>query len=292
MIKKCALLILAICLVLCFAGCKPDPITVTSSTGQKVTVATAIGGTDQSETTGIPAVTGAAPGTTQAIAQTTQRQQVRVTIPEGWTFMQIANALEQKGVCSAADFYHTAQNYTVKSFSIPSSPDRCFKMEGYLYPDTYDFYTNDDPEDVLRKILNNYAEKSGLPSDDTLILASVIEKEVRSNNHMERVSAVFHNRLNQGMKLQSDATREYVNKYITGNVLVSDQSKYAPLYNTYKCAALPAGPICNPSARAIKAAQYYEASEYLYFFFGQDNDNHYSKTLEEHEQQIAQYGVG
>lgn len=206
--------------------------------------------------------------------------------------MQVAQALEKSGVCTAADFYKTCENYTVKSFTIPTSPDRCFKMEGYLYPDTYDFYMDDDPGDVLRKILNNYAAKSGMPSDQTLILASLIEREVRSDSHMAMVSSVFHNRLNQGMKLQSDTTREYVNQYITGNPLVANQGKYAGLYNTYKCAALPAGPICNPSKRAIEAAQNYPPSEYMYFFFGQDNDNHYSKTLEEHEKQIAQYAVG
>ena len=223
--------------------------------------------------------------------QTTQRQIVSVTIPEGYSFMQIANKLEEKGVCSAKDFYETAQSYSVKSFSVPSSSDRCFKFEGYLFPDTYEFYKDDDPQSVLIKMLNNYAAKSGMPTDKQLIIASIIEKETRSDSHMKMVSSVFYNRLNEGMLLQTDSTREYVNNYITGNSLLSgNTSKYAALYNTYKC-QLPAGPICSPGARAIEAAKNPSSSEYLYYFFGNDNDNHYSKTYEEHEQQMKKYGV-
>lgn len=223
--------------------------------------------------------------------QTTQRQIVSVTIPEGYSFMQIANKLEEKGVCSAKDFYETAQSYSVKSFSVPSSSDRCFKFEGYLFPDTYEFYKDDDPQSVLIKMLNNYAAKSGMPTDKQLIIASIIEKETRSDSHMKMVSSVFYNRLNEGMLLQADSTREYVNNYITGNSLLSgNTSKYAALYNTYKC-RLPAGPICSPGARAIEAAKNPSSSEYLYYFFGNDNDNHYSKTNEEHEQQMKKYGV-
>lgn len=223
--------------------------------------------------------------------QTTQRQIVSVTIPEGYSFMQIANKLEEKGVCSAKDFYETAQSYSVKSFSVPSSSDRCFKFEGYLFPDTYEFYKDDDPQSVLIKMLNNYAAKSGMPTDKQLIIASIIEKETRSDSHMKMVSSVFYNRLNEGMLLQADSTREYVNNYITGNSLLSgNTSRYAALYNTYKC-QLPAGPICSPGARAIEAAKNPSSSEYLYYFFGNDNDNHYSKTYEEHEQQMKKYGV-
>lgn len=223
--------------------------------------------------------------------QTTQRQIVSVTIPEGYSFMQIANKLEEKGVCSAKDFYETAQSYSVKSFSVPSSSDRCFKFEGYLFPDTYEFYKDDDPQSVLIKMLNNYAAKSGMPTDKQLIIASILEKETRSDSHMKMVSSVFYNRLNEGMLLQADSTREYVNNYITGNSLLSgNTSKYAALYNTYKC-QLPAGPICSPGARAIEAAKNPSSSEYLYYFFGNDNDNHYSKTYEEHEQQMKKYGV-
>lgn len=222
---------------------------------------------------------------------TTEKQIVSVTIPEGYSFMQIAETLEDKGVCSAKEFYKAAQSYKVKSFSIPSSSDRCFKLEGYLFPDTYEFYKNEEPKSVIIKMLNNYAAKSGMPTDRQLIIASIIEKEVRSDSHMKMVASVFYNRLDAGMRLESDPTREYVNDYITGNSLLSgNTSKYAGLYNTYKC-KLPAGPICSPGARAIEAAKNPASSDYLYFFFGNDNENHYSKTYEEHEKQMKKYGV-
>lgn len=222
---------------------------------------------------------------------TTEKQIVSVTIPEGYSFMQIAETLEDKGVCSAKEFYKAAQSYKVKSFSIPSSSDRCFKLEGYLFPDTYEFYKNEEPKSVIIKMLNNYAAKSGMPTDRQLIIASIIEKEVRSDSHMKMVASVFYNRLDAGMRLESDPTREYVNDYITGNSLLSgNTSKYAGLYNTYKC-KLPAGPICSPGARAIEAAKNPASSDYLYFFFGNDNENHYSKTYEEHEKQMEKYGV-
>ena len=98
-----------------------------------------------------------------ALLPTKPLEVVSVTIPEGSTFMDIARALENNGVCSQAAFYQAAQNYTVQSFNVPSSPDRCFKMEGYLFPDTYQFYVGEDPTSVLRKMLNNYAAKSGMP---------------------------------------------------------------------------------------------------------------------------------
>lgn len=209
--------------------------------------------------------------------------------------MQIARLLEQKGVCAVKDFYQVCQSYTPQSFTIPVNDDRCFRMEGYLFPDTYRFYVNDDPQTVLVRMLNNYRAKVGDLSDDTLILASIIEREARSDKHMKLVSSVFHNRLDKRSEfpyLNADPTRDYVNNYITGNKLVKNQKKYAPLYNTCgKRVGLPAGPICCPGLRAIEAAKNPTESNYYYFFYGNDYENHYSETLEEHEQKIAEIGV-
>ena len=221
----------------------------------------------------------------------TPPQVVSIVIPEGFTFYQVGQRLEANGVCSARDFYNAAQSYQVQSFSAPAGQGVCYRYEGYLFPDTYEFYQGDDPEAVLRKMLNNYAAKSGLPDYDTLILASIIERETRSSEHMAMVSSVFHNRLAQGMKLQADATILYVENHIKKDPLVKNPGQYAERYNTYKCAALPAGPICSPSRRAIEAARNPSQSDYLYYFFGNDNTNHYSVTHEEHEAAMAQYGV-
>jgi UPF0755 protein len=250
---------------------------------------------DTSETPGTIPTPGATPGTgtTPSPGPQTPPPPVAVTIsiPEGFTFKQIAERLEANGVTTVAAFYAVAQNYRVQSFTIPSSPNRAFNLEGYLFPDTYKFNKNDDPTAIIKKMLNNYASKSGKPADETIILASIIEKEARSTENMKLVAGVFKNRMALGMRLEADSTREYVNKNITGYALLGDTAKFAALYSTYKCPALPAGPISNPSARAIQAALNPTPSEYLYFFFGNDNQNHYSTTLEEHNALKKQFGV-
>lgn len=216
---------------------------------------------------------------------------VRVTIPEGYTVAQIAQRLEENGVCSASEFVAVSQSYTPQSFSVPSDSNRAFKMEGYLFPDTYEFYVDDDPQDVLIKMLNNYNTKAGGLSSQQLIVASIVEKESRSAENAALVASVIYNRLEAGMKLEMDPTREYINNYVTSSPYLSNTGKFAALYNTYKCSGLPAGPICNPGSRAIQAAQNPASTEYLYFFFGNDDQNHYSKTYEEHQAAMEKYGV-
>ena len=216
---------------------------------------------------------------------------VRVTIPEGYTVAQIAQTLEKNGVCGAKEFVSVSQSYSPKSFSVPSDSNRAFKMEGYLFPDTYEFYVDDDPQDVLIKLLNNYNAKAGGLSSQQLIVASIVEKESRSAENAALVASVIYNRLNAGMKLEMDPTRDYINNYVTNSPYLSSTGKYAALYNTYKCSGLPAGPICNPGSRAIQAALNPADSDYLYFFFGNDNQNHYSETYEEHQAAMEKYGV-
>ena len=147
-------------------------------------------------------------------------------------------------------------------------------------------------EDVLIEMLNAYRNNTGGNVTDTeLIVASIVQMETRSPEHMSMIAGIIYNRLEQGMQLQMDSTREYINDYVTGNPLLGNTSKYAELYNTYKCAALPAGPICSPGADAINAAKNPTQTDYLYFFFGNDNENHYSATYEEHQAAMAQFGV-
>ena len=177
---------------------------------------------------------------------------VTVTIPEGFTWDLIAKRLEANEICSAEDFYQACQNYSPKSFNIPIDENRPFKMEGYLYPATYTFKKNSNAEDVLIEMLNAYRNNTGGNVTDTeLIVASIVQMETRNPDHMSIIAGIIYNRLEQGMPLQMDSTREYINDYVTGNPLLGDTSKYAELYNTYKCAALPAGPICSPGADAI-----------------------------------------
>ena len=245
-----------------------------------------------------PTVTG-----NPALPSQSERQIRSFLIPEGYTFWQIAQKLEKEGICIAKEFFITAENYDVISFSVPKDEDAAYRYEGYLFPDTYEFYTGEDPVDVLRKMLNNYAAKSGMPDRKTLILASMIEREVRSDEQMALVSSVFHNRINdksQKLRLESDPTIHYVEQNIVQKgTLIKNPDRFRTLYNTYrkddfnsKLAPLPAGPICNPGIRAINAAKNPAKSNYFFFFFSADNENHYSETYEEHQEKAELYGVG
>ena len=181
---------------------------------------------------------------------------------------------------------------------------RKYVLEGYLAPDTYEVYVSASEEDILRKLLSQTeavfpaemqerAEGMGLTMDQTLTLASLIEKEAGAGD-FARVSAVFHNRLKAGMKLQSDVTVHYVTGVrkmaLEGNDLTADSP-----YNTYVNSGLPVGPICSPSAAAIHAALYpdetYVAENYLYFCAKnpESGELYFSRTLAEHEQAVAIY---
>lgn len=307
--KRMTAWLLATMMVLCCAACssEPDPedsvSSVDSSQNAEMTTSTADTAQAENTTAGTkPQTTPHGGHKTTAAGQKTTAQPttaptvrppetVRLTIPEGFTVAQIAQRLEKNRVCSAKKFVQIAQTYSPKSFSVPADSNRAFKMEGYLFPDTYEFYVNDDPQNVLIKMLNNYNAKAGGLSDKQLIVASIVEKESRSQENAAMVASVIYNRLNASMKLDMDSTREYINQHVTNSPYLSNTGKYAALYNTYKCAALPAGPICNPGSRAMQAARHPAQSEYLFFFFGKDNQNHYSKTYEEHQAAMEKYGV-
>ena len=284
--QKIAMMIVGSVFVLSFAlaGCGSEQQTSseTESTSQTVSRQSSSG-----TSSGASSGTNTSSQVTNSVSET-----VTVTIPEGFTWDLIAKRLEANEICSAEDFYQACQNYSPKSFSIPIDENRPFKMEGYLYPATYTFQKNSNAEDVLIEMLNAYRNNTGGNVTDTeLIVASIVQMETRSPEHMSMIAGIIYNRLEQGMQLQMDSTREYINDYVTGNPLLGNTSKYAELYNTYKCAALPAGPICSPGADAINAAKNPTQTDYLYFFFGNDNENHYSATYEEHQAALAQFGV-
>ena len=303
--KKLAALTLIFCLFLSACNRDPNPAAQTTSgsgasaaddtpapsgSGSTGGMQPSQGGASDSQPSGGQTIAATTTATTAVPPETTAAE-ARIVIPEGFRFMQIAQRLEANNICTAKDFYEVAQRYEVKSFTVPNDPNRCFKMEGYLFPATYTFATNSDPEDVLRAMLNAYAQSAGKPDEKTLILASIIQQEVRSEQHMKMVSSVYHNRLNAGERMDSDPTREYVNDFITGNPLVENQAKYAPLYNTYRDSLkgkLPAGPICSPGRAAIEAAKNPTPSAYFYFYFGVDGKNHYSVTYEEHLQKLKE----
>ncbi len=210
---------------------------------------------------------------------------VTLTFPEGYTVDQIVQKLAQYEVCSADVMYQTMREVDFSSEysfiqSMDSKADRFRLLEGYLYPDTYEFYIGENPSSVIRKFLNNFqkrwteeyaqqAEKLGMTVDDVITLASIIQKEAYGEDQSPLVSSVLHNRLdNAGLypSLQCDSTTEYINEYIAAEITdAADLSRYTELYSSYRCVGLPVGAICNPGDDAISAALFPEDTNYYFF---------------------------
>ena len=221
-----------------------------------------------------------------------------VTIPEGFTVTQIAKRLEDAEVCSAADFIEACKTVPegYSTGSEESISKRLFPMEGFIFPDTYEFYKNETAENVMKKFLDNTnskvdeadfkrAEELGLTMDQVFTLASIIQAEASHSSEMPKVSGVFWNRLKNKADfpyIGSDVTRQYIDtkmkSYIEENCLDYDALFAAYCTNDkydLKTAGLPAGPICNPGREAIQAALYPDNDKY-YYFFTDDQMNYYS----------------
>ena len=233
-----------------------------------------------------------------------QRETVRVTITEGMTLTQIFKKLEANGVCSFDDLMKTAESYDYSYYPLIAarpSNTRAFKLEGYLFPNTYDFYKNEKPQDAIGRFLrvgekyitSQYRAKAramGYSMDQILTVASIIEKEGANPNEVRKIAAVIYNRLEAGMQLQMDSGIYYIERsvkpYISGDV-----NRYNSLYNMYKCKGLPAGPICNPGARTINAALDPADVNYLYFCHDSSAKYYYADTYEEHLENLKKAGI-
>lgn len=234
-------------------------------------------------------------------------QEVSVTIYEGMTTREIAELLEEKGVCDADEFMEVVDTaeygYDFES-QMGTDPLIYHKWEGYLFPDTYNFYVDEKPSSVMMKMVSNFNNKVtssyydrmqelGLSLEDTITLASVIQAEAGVRTDMETISSVFHNRLadpSDYPNLESDVTYFYYRDEIFGDEKITSseqQDAYHEAYDTYYCLGLPVGPICNPGLDAIEAALY-PASTGYYFFVTDDLGNfYYATTMEEHEANVA-----
>ena len=237
---------------------------------------------------------------------TTVVNTVKVTFPEGFTVPEIAQRLEENGVCSADEFL-AACNTPYEGIEIDNPDERVFLLEGYIFPDTYEFYLNCDAKSALKKFIDNYntkitdeikaqAEEQGFTVDEILTLASIIQMECDEDiEECANVSSVFRNRLENPSfpKLQSDVTTFYITKKLADYLgydstqKVDGQSeevqRYINLYSTYYCSGLPAGPICNPSMKAIRAALNPADTDYVYFLTDPTGkDFYYASTIAEH----------
>ena len=231
-----------------------------------------------------------------------QEETVSVTIPEGYTVPQIADQLEKSGVCSAEEFIQVLQtsSFGLKfEESMSTSEQRIFKYEGYLFPETYSFYKDDDPARVAKLMLEQFdatitddmyarMEELGLTLDETVVLASIIQKESFTDEDMLMVSSVFHNRLNSSdlQRLESDATITFLRTYDEYGVQYIEEQ--ADAYNTYDVVGLPVGPINCPGEAAITAALYPAQSDYYYFVTDGYNNYLYAKTYDEHLANVAE----
>ena len=237
---------------------------------------------------------------------------VTVTLPEGFTVVQIAEKLEENKVCSASEFIALTNNYEYiqtlgYSFTdlITEPENRAFYLEGYIFPDTYEFYKGESPERALRRFLDNtdrkltaeYKQRAkalGYTLDEIITLASIVQEESFTNASVKNVASVLHNRLASPSfrRLQCDVTIHYINDYVTKSKYLSgDTSVYAELYNTYKCDGLPAGPITNPGLAAIEAALYPAETDYYYFVTDSEWNYYYSSTYAQHQAKCRELGL-
>lgn len=273
-------ILLAVCILALFAGCggKPVPEAVSEPESSQEEIS----------------VEEEAPPLTVAL-----------TIPEGFTLARIGLLLEELEVCSVEEFVSAAQEGDYTDFPLVAAQRederRCFALEGYLFPDTYEIYFSEPPESIIRRILAHTEQRvdeelrerireSGYTIDEVLTMASIIEKEALGEDVMPLISSVIHNRIEIGMRLQCDVTIAYVEgaikPFITG-----DLDYYNDFYNTYKCYGLPAGAICNPGLPAIRAALAPAESDYLFFVTDQEQNFLFAETWEEHLDNLDAAGI-
>ena len=229
-------------------------------------------------------------------ANSATKATISVTIPEGYTIDQIFALLAERGVASVEDLQDMAANHDYAfSFLQDLELGDYHRLEGYLFPDTYEFTTPENPLYVINKMLVRFDDRvtdemrqeiwdSGRTIHDVVVVASMIEKETDGSDRAT-IASVIYNRLNNPNAsagtngyLQIDATLAYING---GNVPTdADRSIDSP-YNTYLYPGLPAGPISNPGLESIQAAMNPDGSSYYYYALGDDNTHHFFYTYNE-----------
>ncbi len=219
----------------------------------------------------------------------------RVTIPEGLNFLQVATLLDKTGIVDEEVFIKKVADHLFLTRLNMAGKN----LEGYLFPDTYFFTKGMYAEEVIITMINRFqtifskdfavrSKKLGLTEREVVTLASIIEKETANNSEKYLISAVFHNRLKKGIRLQSDPTVIYGLRPFNGNLTRKDLLKKTP-YNTYRIGGLPPGPISNPGREAIKAALYPAESKYFYFVSKNNGTHYFSRNLAEHNLAVAKY---
>ncbi len=218
-------------------------------------------------------------------------QSRRVTIPEGFELKQIAARLEENGIVTEEEFYEAVELSYDYEF-LAGLPEREQSLEGYLFPDTYDFKPGDSAENVIKTMLDNFdrhfkaeyydrAGELGMTVDEIITLASIIERETNTDTERKKVAGVFYNRINENMRLQSCATVQYALGERKAVLSIADTKTESP-YNTYINNGLPVGPIASPGSNCIEAALYPEETDALYFVLDSDGNHIFSSNYDDH----------
>jgi len=222
----------------------------------------------------------------------------RVTVPEGVNRVQIASRMEAAGLVTAAAFEAAA----VDPELLRRERIDAASFEGYLFPDTYRFPAAATAADIVRAMVARFrevygparrrrTEAMGWTVHQVVTLASIIEKETAVAAERPLISAVFHNRLRRGMRLETDPTVIYGIEDFDGNLTRKHLATPTP-YNTYRIRGLPPGPIASPGAAAIEAALHPADSGHLFFVARRDGTHQFSTTLAEHNRAVRKYQLG
>lgn len=238
-------------------------------------------------------VTGKPPMETLDALTKAEPLQHPVTIVEGWRARDIARRFAERGFCEAEKFMELVHD---TAFMASLGLDGRASLEGYLYPDTYHLTRIPafDAEKIIKMMVGRFfqvwksLDSGEAELHETVILASIVEKETGVAEERPRIASVFANRLRKGMRLQSDPTVIYTIDDFSGTITKSDLQRKT-LYNTYVIRGLPPGPICSPGRAALDAVLNPADEPYLYFVSKNDGTHHFSTTLREHNRAVRKY---
>jgi UPF0755 protein len=216
-----------------------------------------------------------------------------VVIPEGYTMFDIAAAIEQAGLGTREDFLKIAQGDTEL---IQDLAPEARSLEGYLFPDTYEFTRTQSMHDIVAAMVHHFRQVAGAIAlntdvDQTVIMASIVEKETAAPDERPRVASVYYNRLTRRMALDADPSVIYA-ELLAGTyqgALHHDDLQIKSPYNTYRYPGLPPGPIGNPGRSSLEAAMHPAISEYLYFVSDANGHHRFARSLEEHNRNVVAF---
>lgn len=222
----------------------------------------------------------------------------KVILPEGITILKISELLQEKGV-SRVEFLAALKEKYEYDFvkAIPEGVG----LEGYLFPDTYEIIKPVRLRAIIQLMLENFAKKAqeaslakgfayqGLTFHQGVTLASIVEREVKTDEDRGMVAGLYLNRLKAGIPLQADPTALYGAEIVGKDLEPAAAVAFDSLYNTYKIKGLPPGPIGNPGLPSMKAVAAPRTHDFIFFISGKDGKTYYAKTLQEHEANIKKY---